>query len=303
MRPSSQPDLRADPTPRRRDGVFAHLRGTVRLARRNDLNVFAGSLAFFCLFALFPYFILSFNVASFILHGGAEGSENGGRLRELVEALLPTMAPLVTDNLLGLLQKNPLSNWLNTIFLAWSSYELFTVLETVFQRISPAGKPRESWASHLGALVCFLITCSTTVLVILLTTADARLLTELFYLGDRSQDPLTLRVLSLGVSFAALFCGLTAIFKLMPLQPIPLLHAVRASFVFLGLFMVGRAGYQIYDSYFRAMNASFYGGFVSFLVIVVWLYYLASIFLVSAQYALYLTAQGDATEIERASAD
>ena len=89
-------------------------------------------------------------------------------------------------------------------------------------------------------------------------------------------------------ALACAFSSLIFLFKFMPTQTISLHYAVRSSFLFMALFLGGREVFQVYASYYRVMNQNVYGGFLGFIMVTVWIYYLSHSFLFAAQYAIYM---------------
>lgn len=268
------------------------MHGTNKLARRHSLGLLTAAVSYLCLFALCPLFILIVMARHFLLGGGVDPSETQA-IQRLFEELFPSIATLVTDNLLNIASKNLATNLLSTLLLAWSTYELFTGLQVVFVKISTRGLERSLFWSHAIAVFCFCIVFGASCSVIVLTTAGTTLFQALIAAYFGTVPTLIIRPLLIGLALGFVVGGLTLLYKLMPTQEIRLRHALKASFLFLGFFALGRIFFQFYVGFFKTLNESVYGTFLSGLVILVWIYYLAKSFLFSAQYAIYLQDKED----------
>ena len=263
------------------------MRGTLRLAKKNNLSLWAASVAFFCLFALCPFFILV-SLGSRYLMGATDTPESWAQISHLFETLMPAVGPLISQNLVAVMQRNAVADLLTIAMLGWSAYELFTCLHAVFAKISVRGKDRNVFFSNLVALLSFITVCGASTAFLILSTTSAETLKTIFgeYLA---RVPLIgIRGLAVGSSLGCVIGAITLIYKLMPTQKISVTHAFRGSLLFIGFFMIGRATYQLYINVYSVMNANVYGAFMSFMIVTIWIYYLSMIFLFSAQYAIYL---------------
>ena len=166
--------ISAEPKKRWVTRFIKDLHGTNKLARRNSLGLLTAAVSYLCLFSLCPLFILLVMARHFLLGGSVDAAETEA-IRRVVEELFPSIASLVTDNLLDIASKNLATNLLSTILLAWSTYELFTGLQVVFAKISTRGLERNLFWSHTLAVVCFCIVFGASCAVIVLTTAGTAL--------------------------------------------------------------------------------------------------------------------------------
>ncbi len=268
------------------------MHGTNKLARRHNLSLLTAAVSYLCLFALCPLFILLVLARHFLLGGGVEAAEVQA-IQRVVEELFPSVATLITDNLLNIASKNMATNLLSTLLLAWSTYELFTGLQVVFAKISTRGLDRNLFWSHAVSVVCFCIVFGASCAVIIFTTAGTPLFQALIAVYFGALPNVVVRPLLIMLSLGSVVGGLTLLYKLMPTQEVRLRHALKAAFLFLAFFALGRVFFQFYVGFFKTLNESVYGTFLSGLVILVWIYYLAKSFLFSAQYAIYLQDKED----------
>jgi membrane protein len=263
------------------------LRGTWKLARANQLKAWSASVAFYCLFATTPFLILCF-VGSRRLIPGLGDPQGGTSLRALIETLMPSMAPLISQNLVDVAQRNLLADAFTILLIAWSTYGLFTSLHSVFENISASGKTRNFFWANFVSLLCFGVVFGGCSLFLFLTTTEATTLRT--FLGT-TMEHVDLPFIRWGASTLSLFCvigSISIVYKVLPTRPIRWIFALRASFMFIACFLCGRVGFQLYVNYYRQVNETMYGAFLAFMIVVIWIYYLSRTFLFSAQYAIYL---------------
>src|SRR6185437_14565211 len=103
--------------------------------------------------ALFPILILCFVGSRYLMGHESQSSQ---QLVTFLEALVPTMTPFISTNVLAVLQRNTLgSNVMGLLVLIWSIYELFLCLHAAFARISVRGEARDFIGSNFICIVCF----------------------------------------------------------------------------------------------------------------------------------------------------
>lgn len=261
--------------------------GTWKLAKRNDLKHFSAAIAFYCVSSIFPFLILLVFICRSIV-GIKEDSEAWNRFCDIFETLFPSVTSFLNHQLVPVLEASVMGNFASACLLAWCTYELFLGLHRVFEKISERGENRTPVLATLTAMVCFSIVSISSSLFIILTTADSAHLQELL---RTMHIVMTEAQIVYSAPLVALFLvlgSLTAIFKLMPTQDIETRFAFKAAILFLLLFLVGRVTYAICLGFYRHMNERLYGGFFSSMVVLVWILYLSSAFLYSAQFSIYL---------------
>jgi membrane protein len=265
--------------------------GTRRLAKKNEIALLAASVGFFCLFALLPFLILSF-LGSRTFLGPERTVEVLNELGGIVETLMPAVNSRIFHDLTSVLNHNIAGDIFNFATLVWSTYGLFTGLHSVFVRMSKSGGQRTLFWTNLVSVGCFLVGMGASNGFLILST-NPDLLRDVSS-GSLEKVPLSeMRILASMISLMLVLSCITYVFKFMPTQKVRLTHAFRGSVLFLTLFMVGRATYHVYLVYYRYMNEQMFGTFFTILVVIAWIYYIARIFLFSAQYTLYLQEKTD----------
>lgn len=258
---------------------------TWRRTQACNLSILASSLSFFCAFSSFPFLILCF-LGSHYLVGAHRLPPR--EVAAFFETLVPNMAPWIQDGLLDVINRNLLDNVLGLVLLGASAHGLFTCLQAIFARLSPQAQKRSFLLENLIALVCFSVAAVAMTLLVLALTARPEVLRQLILEYVSGITVRAVARISLGLAVAAVLLTLTIVYKLLPLQPVSWVAAFRGGALFLAFFALGRAGYQSYMSAYRVFNESTYGNFFSLVSVFVWLYYLSSAFIFSAQYSLCL---------------
>ncbi len=266
-------------------GFARDLHRTWRLTQLHDLPILASSLAFFCLFSVVPFLILSFIGASHLI------GQNALPPREIAgffETLVPHLAPWITAAMISVLNRNIVGDLFGVVLLATSAYGLFSCLHTIFARISVGGRRRDFIGSSLVALCCFSIAMMAMTLLVFLFTTQPQKLQSLLAQYLPNVDVSTVALGAPVIALAAVALSIATVYKLLPLRPVRWVHAFRGSVLFLFLFYLGRIGYETYVRFYALLNENTYGSFFTLILVFVWLYYLCSAFIFSAQYAIGL---------------
>jgi membrane protein len=268
--------------------LFLDLKGTHRLSSENHMAIIAGSVAFFSLFSVLPLFILSFAASHYFMGQTGVFRQSPEELGLILQKLVPSFDPSVIQGLVVVLKQNSASDFFTLLVLIWSSYELFDSLQFAFTKISTAGFDRNRFWATLMSLFCFLVVIVGSTAFVIVSTTDAELITFLFPFLIERLNPLMLNALAAFTGLMSVIVSITVIYKVMPIQKVGWLNALKGSLLFVCFFILGRAGYQGYALYFKKANEGMYGPFFTFLLASVWIYYLSRIFLFAAQYAIYL---------------
>lgn len=268
--------------------LLLDLKGTHRLSSENNLAIIAGSVAFFSLFSLLPLFILTFVASHYFIGQTGAFRQSPEELGLILQKLVPSFDPSVIQGLVVVLKQNSAGDFFTFLVLIWASYELFDSLQFAFTKISTVGVDRNRFWATLMALFCFLVVIIGSTAFVIVSTTDAEVITFLFPALRQSLKPLMLSVLAALTGLMSVIGSITVIYKVMPIQKVAWLNALKGSLLFVCFFILGRAGYQGYALYFKKANEGMYGPFLTFLLASVWIYYLSRIFLFAAQYAIYL---------------
>jgi len=268
--------------------LLLDLKGTHRLSSENNLAIIAGSVAFFSLFSLLPLFILTFVASHYFMGQTGAFRQSPEELGLILQKLVPSFDPSVIQGLVVVLKQNSAGDFFTFLVLIWASYELFDSLQFAFTKISTVGVDRNRFWATLMAFFCFLVVIIGSTAFVIVSTTDAEVITFLFPALRQSLNPLMRSALAALTGLMSVIGSITVIYKVMPIQKVAWLNALKGSLLFVCFFILGRAGYQGYALYFKKANEGMYGPFLTFLLASVWIYYLSRIFLFAAQYAIYL---------------
>mgnify|MGYP002144105753 CR=1 FL=1 len=265
--------------------------GTRQLAKRNRVPLLASSIAFFSIFSMFPFLILCFAGSQYLFRqiSSAEvDPQSQEKLKQFLDSILPSTDAGMAENFMQVLKQNSLANIFNVALCAWSAFQLFNVLHYAFEQISERRTGRNALITNLVSGLCFMVMVATSTLLLLASTTDTSFLKVIFPEQFGSWDLLSIKMLVALLGTLAVIVAITFIYKLMPLQKVKLVFAFRGSVLFLLFFIVGRFSYEIYAKYYSFMNAGTFGPFFTFIMMIVWIYYVSRAFLFAAQYSIYL---------------
>ncbi len=263
------------------------LRGTALLAKENRVFFLASGVSFFAVFSLCPFMMLSL-VFTRYLRTLNSVSDTPGQLPTVINQILPSLDPQIAHGVLGYLQKNVAVSVLNCLILVWLVYELFRGLAYAFEHLSRVKHRRTLFWVNVCASFCFIVALSVSTLLLFFTTSDLESLKNLpgsYFVG---WNIWAFKILVGIASVGSVLVCISSIYKVMPTEPIRWKHAMEGSFLFLVLAALGRFAFASYGGYYREVNQVYYGPFITFLTVGVWIYFLSVAFLFSAQFALYL---------------
>jgi membrane protein len=264
------------------------MRETRRLGKKNNLRFLASGVAFLSLLSLCPFLILCFGISQYFLRQINAENTPPAAITLLLNSILPTIDPSISVGILTILKQNAIRNLFNLLLLGWSVYELFSCLHIAFTNISARGNVRNAVWTHVVSLLAFLIVTGSSTIFLMASTIDPYILKKIFheYLGN--YQAFEIKIIAGVFAFATITTSLTFIYKLMPTQKIAWINAFCGSLLFLVLFFLGRATYHLYVTYYRFISEGTFGPFFTFIMVIVWIYFVSRIFLFSAQYAVYL---------------
>lgn len=268
---------------------FTDLRGTALLARENKIFFLASGVAFFAVFSLCPFMIVSFLASRVLLRTVSSVDDAPQQLSTVIKGVLPSLDPKIAGEVLDLLKQNTATGIVNLLILIWCAYELFRAMNYAFEHISVEGRMRNAVWENVVAGFSFLVVVSISTFLLFVTTADISSLKSFFQFESWS---LTSFKIFVGITcLVSVLGGITIVFKIMPTERIGWGFAFLGSLLFFLMFIFGRSCFAVYGEQYRALNQPFYGPFVTFIMVSVWIYYLSFIFLFSAQYAIYLESE------------
>lgn len=242
------------------------------------------SIAFYTIFALAPMLVIAISVAGFVFGEAAARGEIVGQINGLVgeraaQAVEAMIAAAASE------RQSSWAPWVGVATLGVAATAVFVELQQSFKRIwknveVPTGLGRFlrvralSFALVLG--VGFLAVAS--LVASAMISALSRMLNEWMpWLNE------VLKFADVIASYALLTVAFAALLKWLPPVRIPWRHVWPAALLTALLFSVGKFVIGMYLG--RAGFGSTYGAAGSFVIVIMWVYYSAQIFLFGAEYA------------------
>ena len=256
-------------------------------------NIFflAGGIAFNLLLAAVPFFLLLASGLAYLLNQSADVSS--GEINQIIDTFLPArpagQASPVGTVLVDIIKSRQVLGIYSVIGFIWFSTRLFGSLRSVLAQIFDIDSDRGIIA---GKIFDIQITIVSTLLLVLYTVLSAYLalatsqgLLVLGELGLRKDVMGTLEY-NIGqlVAFSFIAVMFFSLYKFLPQRRIRWQTALIASLFTSLLLEVAK---NVFGAYVRSFNpGSFYSGTLAALVVVVvWVYYAATIFILGGEVA------------------
>jgi len=241
----------------------------------------AQALAFNAIFAIFPIAILAFAALGFI-YGSDEGQ---ARALALIGTVAPELQSVLIDNLHHVVQFRGISGTLALVALVWSGKNLFQGVAYALNRALdvPAGRPLVH--DILVALVMLPILG----VLFFIATAVPLAISFVVRFGGLADAALLSQVAGYGTGFILIFVVTMVLYTYLPNR-----H-VGPRFGLPGALLVGIAwelaqiAFAIYSTHVNFRYV--YGALGGFALLLLWFYYMATIFLFGAE----LCAQWEAS--------
>ena len=265
--------------------VTTLLRETFAAYREDDISRQAAALAYFTLFALVPLLIVLLEVAALVVGG----SGNEQRLRSSVTEALSNGAgaqsALVVDGVLRATLKQARSGGIVAGILSWlvfvlAATGLLGAVQGALDDLWHVRRAKQPWWEALKDRLVALALIAAAAVVLMLSLAISTGIAAMVGIGS---------VLSLA-AIAAIF---SATFKFLPHTAIGWRPAVLGGLVASLLFTIGQLALSWYLA--RAGTASAFGAAGSVVVLVLWMYYSAQIFLLGAEFTKVYAAKSALT--------
>ena len=240
---------------------------------RDGHAFFAQAIAFNAIFAVFPIVILT--VAAFAyVYGNADGE---ARALALIKTLAPSVQQILIDNLQHIVQFRGVSGAIAIGALAWSGKNLFQGLAYALNQALgiPAGRPLVR-----DILVALVILPILGVLFIVATFVPI-VITFVVQNGAFAHAALITQVAGYASGVLLIFVVATVLYVYLPNRHLKISFGIPGAIVFTVAWEIAQVAFAIYSSHvnFRLV----YGALGAFALLLIWFYYMATIFLFGAQ--------------------
>jgi membrane protein len=274
--------------------IFELLKETVTEFQQDRAPRLAAALAYFAMFSIGPLLLISIAIAGFIYGEAAAEGEIVGQ----IEGAVGTEAAEAIQTALGAAHE-PGAGTIATIIgigmLLFAASGLFNsvkdALNTVWGVRPEGGGIMHMVKSHLLAVV-MVLGVGFLLLLLLFSSAAIAMVSNLF--GELLPGPLAaigLQVLQFLIAFGVLTLLFAVIYKVLPDAEIEWKYVWTGAAFTAFLFALGQVAIGIYFGYVSVGGA--YGAAGSLVVLLVWIFYSAQIFLFGAEFTqVYARRQG-----------
>ncbi|MDQ2908647.1 MAG: YihY/virulence factor BrkB family protein [Candidatus Eremiobacteraeota bacterium] len=233
----------------------------------------AQALAFNAVFAVFPVVILTIAVLAFI-YGNAYGET---RALELIGTLAPGVKAIVADNLQHIIEFRGISGAIAAVALVWSGKNLFQGLAYALNRALnvPAGRPL------LIDILVALIMLPVLGVLFFIATAVPLVLSIVVKFGAFPHAALWTQVIGYGTGVFLIFIVALVLYDYLPNRKVKPTFGVPGAVLFTIAWEIAQIAFAIYTTHIN--YARVYGALASFALLLIWFYYMATIFLFGAQ--------------------
>ncbi len=262
------------------DGIHRAMRRLIEVFRdaglrfsRDGFAFFAQALAFNAIFAVFPILVLTVAVLA-TLFGDASGQ---ARALTLIETLAPGVQGILVENLEQVVRFRGISGLIAFAALLWSGKNLFQGIAFALNRALDVPEGRPLVTDVLVALVMLPILGA---LFVVATTVPLVIAFVVQNGGFRDAALLT-QIAGYGTSVLLIFVVAMVLYDYLPNRRVKLSFGVPGAIVFTVAWEVAQIAFTFYSTHVNYSHV--YGALAAFALLLVWFYYMATIFLFGAQ--------------------
>ncbi len=234
---------------------------------------FAQALAFNAVFAVFPIVILTVATLAFVFGGKAGEADT----RALIASLAPGIKDVLYDNVQQIVAFRGLSGALALIALLWSGKNLFQGLAYALNRALGVADGRPLVADILVALVMLPIIG---VLFILATILPLGISFVVTYGGFRQAAVLS-QIAGYGTGVVLIFVIAMVLYTYLPNRRVGPKFAIPGAVFVTVAWEIAQIAFGLYSTHVDFRHV--YGALAALALLLVWFYYMASIFLFGAE--------------------
>lgn len=274
---------------------FARLVGVFRAAglrfSSDGCAFLAQAIAFNALFAIFPIVILGIGILA-LLFGTDRGQADATRI---IADLAPSVQSILLENLAQLVDYRGISGLVSILALIWSGKNLFLALTYALDRALGVPKARPFLNDMLVAIVMLpilgaILVAATAVPVVLSVFLHYGRDLAATYGRQFSGVAIHLHNLALpsqivGYGFGGLlvFVIATILYDYLPNRRVPPSFGVPGAIVTAIAWEAAQIAFAVYTTHVNFVHV--YGAISAFAILLLWLYYMATIFLFGAEFS------------------
>lgn len=279
--------METDETPSTKPtGYYGLLRETVTRWIDDDAPMMGAALAYYALFSIAPMLMVAVAIAGMVF--GEEAAR--GELQHHLESYFGTGAAESIQGLLTAVNKSQGNGAVAVAIgigvLLFGASSVFSQLKAALNRIWQVEEPRHSgikgFIINRGLAVLMVIGVGVLLLGSIVISAVIKSVTRFTSEAVLPVSPVALNLLDIGVMLVLLWVMFAIIFRYLPDVRSQWRSVALGAGVTAGLFLVGRYAISLYIA--KGGMATGYGAASSVLVLLVWIYYSAQIFLFGAEF-------------------
>jgi membrane protein len=240
---------------------------------RDGCAFMAQAIAFNAIFAVFPLVILTVAALAF-LYGSDEGQRNA---LALIATLAPSVQGVLVDNLQHIVQFRGLSGVVALIGLVWSGKNLFQALAYALNRALDVPLGRPLLVDIVVALVMLPILG---VLVILATAVPLAISFVVSYGGFRHAIVWS-EIAGYGTGIVLIFAVTMILYTYLPNRRVSVGFGVPGALFVTFAWELAQIAFAVYSTHVNFRHV--YGALAAFALLLIWFYYMATIFLFGAE--------------------
>lgn len=254
--------------------------------KHNCLNM-AAAISFYAIFSLLPLVFLVFSLIGFFL-----GAKPWLFLRiiDFVRQSLPYLSDNIVKDIRGLINNRKVFGWLGVVTLIWSAEFVILAVRDAMDHIFGNIRKMGFLKTRLVVWGVFLIWSGVILISIGLTVAAE--IVDKMKISAVGMDISYYIVKSITfkyfLPFLLMLIAVASVFKIMAGDRITIKHAFLGSAIFSVLWEGAKHTFALYIAYF----GTFYGSISALMILLLWIYYSAVIFLLSAEFLVCLRTTG-----------
>ncbi len=265
--------------------VYILLRDTFQQWNNDKASTWAAALAYYTIFSIGPLLLIAISIAGLVFGEQAAQGQITGR----VEGIVGRDAAQVVQGLLQAANKRQegiIGTTIGIVTLLLGASGFFGQLQTALNEMWKVEPPKRSvFQTIVSRGLTFVMVLGAGILVIALLAVSAAISAITAFFGQLLPGPLAgilLGVVDFVVSFGVITAIFAAIYRVLPDTTVDWRDVwLGAAFTAL-LFVIGKVALGIYLG--RASVGSAFGAAGSLVVLLVWIYYSAQIFLFGAEF-------------------
>jgi membrane protein len=249
----------------------------------------AQAIAFNAVFAVFPLLMLAFAVLGFV-YGDTVGPQNAVAL---LRDVAPGVRGVVLSNLQHIVANRSLSGLLAVVALIWSGKNLFQTLAYALDRALgvPQGRPL------VKDIVVAIVTLPVLAALLVIATAIPLVISFVVQYGGFPTSALGTQLAGYGVSIVLVFVITWLVYNYLPNRRVGIWFGVPGALVTTLLWEAAQIAFAVYSTHVDYSKV--YGTLAALALLLIWFYYMGTIFLFGAQVSAQWLELGTSSELQR----